>query len=36
MDYNNELVKTGKLDVWGNAIDENASRTRPLWYRTRS
>jgi iron complex outermembrane recepter protein len=28
MDYNDELVKTGKVDIWGNPIDENASRSR--------
>jgi iron complex outermembrane receptor protein len=28
MDYNDELVKTGKVDVWGNPIDENASKSR--------
>ncbi len=28
MDYNDELVKTGKVDIWGNPVDENASRSR--------
>lgn len=28
MDYSNELVNTGKLDVFGNPVDDNAKKTR--------
>lgn len=28
MEYSDELVKSGQLDIWGNPIDGNAERTR--------